>query len=797
VQISVVNYDDELPTLELLAAIRAVNTQIERDFAPYWHMRGQLRLDAADPTRGVEELGGLKGDAIIYIVRDPDPRYLGMHARHANGTPFGFVFRQVTPNWTVALSHEALELLADPECNLYCKGPHPDPAEGGREVLHWFEVCDAVQSESYLIDNVAVSNFVLPLYFTGGEELDGRNDFLATRTASGRLRSFSVNPGGYVGYCDPLAPGGSQHWFADPSAAATWAGKCERVPPIYRRADRRDQSQPLTVSEPATPQRSTIELPGGATIEAINVRVAREVEGDVYERVEQALANALDSRDFMIRRSEFDPRDYEVFGPALEQRPLRAVWDAIARLQTEPWLRHAEPLLTDRFGHAPADMEVRAATGTPKVCACDVRADHPESSPRDWALKHANVHEAWKRLASRGIGRERAGLGVLIGHPDTGYTEYLARAGRIASGGRDFLRWGSDGRDPLPLGTLHPGHGTRTGSVICGPIDEVNGLCGVAPGARLVPYRITTSVILGRGDLLAESLHAAVARRVDVISMSVGTALQPRKLQAAIARAHAANIILVASAGNCVNQLGGSDGYVVFPARNYRCIACAAVDVQSTLWCGTSNASGVDVYAPGESVWCYAPYRDGNSRPERRHGTSFSCALVAGVAALWIQWHGRAELSRHCDDEVRLGDLFRAVLRCTGPAPSFDPRHARMLDAAAVLDFPLADAAAAARRDASGVITRTLERLRGLFPGVAESEFDDRLASTLGVSREDLLAIAGAHEGELELLLAHHSGLRAAMLGLARPDAGERAMAELASDSWRGLLSERLRSRLG
>src|SRR5690606_16507092 len=131
-----------------------VNIQIERDFAPYWHMRAQLRLDSADPDRGVEELGGLRGDAIIYIVRDPDPRYLGFHARHANGTPFGFVFRQVTPNWTVALSHEALELLADPECNLYCKGPHPDPAEGGREVLHWFEVCDAVQAESYLIDGI-------------------------------------------------------------------------------------------------------------------------------------------------------------------------------------------------------------------------------------------------------------------------------------------------------------------------------------------------------------------------------------------------------------------------------------------------------------------------------------------------------------------------------------------------------------------------------------------------------------------------------------------------------------------
>ena len=38
-------------------------------------------------------------------------------------------------------------------------------------------MCDAVQAESYTIDEVEVSNFVLPLYFTGGEELGG-NDFL-------------------------------------------------------------------------------------------------------------------------------------------------------------------------------------------------------------------------------------------------------------------------------------------------------------------------------------------------------------------------------------------------------------------------------------------------------------------------------------------------------------------------------------------------------------------------------------------------------------------------------------------
>lgn len=76
----------------------------------------------------------------------------------------------------MTLSHEALELTADPEVNLLVQGPHPD--DPNLVVFHWYEMCDAVQAETYKALGVEVSNFVLPLYFTGGEELGGRNDYL-------------------------------------------------------------------------------------------------------------------------------------------------------------------------------------------------------------------------------------------------------------------------------------------------------------------------------------------------------------------------------------------------------------------------------------------------------------------------------------------------------------------------------------------------------------------------------------------------------------------------------------------
>jgi len=54
-------------------------------------------------------------------------------------------------------------------------------------------MCDAVQAETYKIDGVEVSNFVLPLYFTGSEEVGGRNDFLggSHNPQTGQQETFS------------------------------------------------------------------------------------------------------------------------------------------------------------------------------------------------------------------------------------------------------------------------------------------------------------------------------------------------------------------------------------------------------------------------------------------------------------------------------------------------------------------------------------------------------------------------------------------------------------------------------
>jgi hypothetical protein len=211
-QITLANYSAQDDS-RVQAVLRAVNRQISEDFQLYWSQGAQLRLGGRTGKKiDAESLLDLTGDAILYLLDDPnDPTLrgiLGFHAENQRGMPFGFVFTSISAqlgeDWSVTLSHEALELIGDANVNKLAAGPDPrEPRNGDRYVLHWFEMCDAVQSESYKIDGIAVSNFVTPLYFTIGEQEGGRNDFLSLTHRGGTLRSFGVNPGGYVGFLDP------------------------------------------------------------------------------------------------------------------------------------------------------------------------------------------------------------------------------------------------------------------------------------------------------------------------------------------------------------------------------------------------------------------------------------------------------------------------------------------------------------------------------------------------------------------------------------------------------------------
>lgn len=330
-QISVVNRTLTISDLELHRVVRAINRQIAEDFGPYWGFGGRLRVEGPTGERLDAEAGReLRGDAILYLLDSASSAgALGFHDRTLRGIAYGFVFLDLCAKlgdaWSATLSHEALELIADPQCNLLVKGPHPRDATLP-DVYHYFEMCDAVQSQVYEIDNVVVSNFVLPSYFAPNDANEGRRDFSGTN-----LRSFGVNPGGYIGYFDPNLPGGggAATMFADDRSEERYAIKSRgQLGPRDLRFGRVMRRRG-TPAAPAQPQ-GLIALKASGTDQAANngldgdpIRhvVVLMLENRSFDQVLGGLAgsiNGLDGVDKDKPRTNMDT----LSGDVVEQQPI-------------------------------------------------------------------------------------------------------------------------------------------------------------------------------------------------------------------------------------------------------------------------------------------------------------------------------------------------------------------------------------------------------------------------------------------------------------------------------------------
>jgi hypothetical protein len=92
-----------------------------------------------------------------------------------------------TNSVSASISHEVVELLADPVACYYVDGP--------ADWMYALEVADAVQDDYYNIDSVAVSNFVFPDYWNPW----AKRTRLRKLDQMGKVtRPFEVREGGYL-----------------------------------------------------------------------------------------------------------------------------------------------------------------------------------------------------------------------------------------------------------------------------------------------------------------------------------------------------------------------------------------------------------------------------------------------------------------------------------------------------------------------------------------------------------------------------------------------------------------------
>lgn len=345
---------------------------------------------------------------------------------------------------------------------------------------------------------------------------------------------------------------------------------------------------------------------------------------------------------------------------------------AAAHRLTEAFdLEGAEPdLPSDLFPEAAAgegDLAFEDAGGFPLNCFA---ADEP-ALPAAWAIDAIKAPAAW--AFSEQNGRPARGRGIVVAQPDTGVVRHSELVDIISVPGFDVLADTAGAIDRLD--GQNPGHGTGTASVVVsGPAGKVT---GSAPAASHMPIRAIKSVVQITLGTVAEAVDWAVEHGAHVITMSLGGFFS-FSMQRALRRAVRADVIVLAAAGNCVKT-------VVWPARFDECIAVAGVDTRGAKWKGSCTGSAVDVSAPAQNVW-RASLPDSAGQGQ---GTSFAVAMTAGVAALWLAHHGRANLiaAARARGET-LQDMFRRMAGATARRPAgwdaFD-MGAGIVDARALL----------------------------------------------------------------------------------------------------------------
>lgn len=212
--ITIVNQSTVVNAAEFAAAVAACQRQVNEHFGPAWGgLSAQLVAQTAASPQAPHNVAG----ECIYVLDDSDQQgALGYHELTASDVPIGYCFAKTSQDagdsWQTTLSHELLEQMADPfiDTCVEVELPHASGQRGivglfghrhGQIGLVSYEVCDPVENDTYPIDGVPMSNFVLPAWFqsAGTPGVVGPFDYLKKLTAP-----LTLTPGGYISYATRL-----------------------------------------------------------------------------------------------------------------------------------------------------------------------------------------------------------------------------------------------------------------------------------------------------------------------------------------------------------------------------------------------------------------------------------------------------------------------------------------------------------------------------------------------------------------------------------------------------------------
>ncbi|MEU1144689.1 type VII secretion-associated serine protease mycosin [Streptomyces sp. NPDC005863] len=261
------------------------------------------------------------------------------------------------------------------------------------------------------------------------------------------------------------------------------------------------------------------------------------------------------------------------------------------------------------------------------IAATPAHADTVRS--RQWHLDAMHAEEMWKTSTGRGM---------TVAVIDSGVDDTVADLRGQVLNGKDYSNLPGDEHSDRGR------HGTGTAALIAGTgaRGETAGSYGLAPGAKILPIRMSySSEKSGQADQLSgfsrdmsRAIRFAADSEAQILNISMGSPnhrgslnVNTPELSAAVKYALNKGKIIFAAVGNSARK--GNEP--VYPAATPGVVGVGAIDREIERTKESQWGPQVDMVAPGDEIWNACA---GGTELCKGHGTSASTALASASAAL-------------------------------------------------------------------------------------------------------------------------------------------------------------------
>lgn len=171
------------------------------------------------------------------------------------------------------------------------------------------------------------------------------------------------------------------------------------------------------------------------------------------------------------------------------------------------------------------------------------------------------------------------------------------------------------------------GHGTHTAGIIAAQPNTAVQSRGICTTCQIVAIKAINDDGYGSDVTVAQGIDHAIEAKAVVINLSIGSVSDAPAIKAAIERAIAADILIVAAAGNNTQTTAEN----IFPAAYPGVLGVSAVDKDDQIASFAIKSTGIDIVAPGIDIFNTSPFGDGYSIEQ---GTSTAAPQVTATAAM-------------------------------------------------------------------------------------------------------------------------------------------------------------------